>query len=128
MPFLHARYDGLVLPREILTSIWEGERRDTHSALTVRFDRPAQIVRLRPAWDGEDAARNIADHVRVLTDEGFANIFFEMDLGRPWQCLMTPALLERGFAPALLLPNAGEGDVVVFQLRDQALGKGNTET
>jgi hypothetical protein len=128
VPFLRARYDGLVLPREILTSTWEGERRDAHSALTVRFDRSARTARLRPAWDGEDAARNIADHVRVLTDEGFANIFFEMDLGQPWQCLMTPALLENGFAPALLLPDAGDGDVVVLQLNDPALGKGNMET
>jgi hypothetical protein len=41
---------------------------------------------------------------------------------------MTPALLENGFAPALLLPDAGDGDVVVLQLNDPALGKGNMET
>ncbi len=118
VPFLRTRYDHLVLPREILTSTWEGERRNAHSALTVRFDRPVRTARLRPAWDGEDAARNIGDHVTVLTDEGFANIFFELDLGQSWQCLMTPALLENGFAPVLLLPDAGEGDIVVLQLRE----------
>jgi anti-sigma regulatory factor (Ser/Thr protein kinase) len=116
VPFLRSRYDHLVLPREILTSRWEGEKRNAHSVLTVRFDRPVSTARLRPAWDGEDAARNIADHVAVLTDEGFANIFFDLDLGQSWQCLMTPALLENGFAPVLLLPGAGEGDIVVLQL------------
>jgi hypothetical protein len=123
VPFLRSRYDHLVLPREILTSKWEGERRNAHSVLTVRFDRPASTARLRPAWDGEDAAQNIVDHVTVLTNEGFANIFFDLDLGQSWQCFMTQVLLENGFAPALLLPDAGEGDIVVFQLREPPNGK-----
>jgi hypothetical protein len=131
IPFLRAQHDRLVLPREILPITWEGERRDAHSAFIVHFDRPQQTVRLRPLWDGEDAVRNVADHVTVLTNEGFANIFFEMDLGQPWQSLLAPALLKNGFAPVLLLPDAGQGDIVVFQLSgfaSPAHGKGNTET
>ncbi len=116
-PFLRARYDRLFLPREILPIAWEGEKRDPHSAFTVQFDRPQRTARLWPVWDGEDAAAILADHIRVLSAEGLINIFVEIDLGRPWQGLLTPPLLRTGFVPALLMPNAGQGDIVVFQYR-----------
>jgi hypothetical protein len=116
-PFLREHYGRLLLPREVLTLDWEGEKRDAHSAFTVRFDRTQKSVRLRPVWDGADAARNLADHKEVLLKEGFDNVFFEMDLGQPWQGLLTPALRENGFEPVLVLPSAGEGDIVLFQCR-----------
>jgi hypothetical protein len=114
-PFLRTEYSRLFLPREILTVTWEGEQRQPHSVFTPRFDRSRKTVRLRPVLDGEDAANNLADHVRLLMGEGFGDIFLEMDLGRSWQGLLVPALLQNRFVPVLLLPNAGRGDVVVFQ-------------
>lgn len=116
-PFLREHYRRLLLPREVLPLKWEGEKRDAHSAFTVRFDRTQKSARLRPVWDGEDAARNLSDHKGVLSEEGFDNIFFEMDLGQSWQGFLTPALLENGFEPVLVLPGAGEGDIVLFQCR-----------
>lgn len=116
-PFLREHYGRLLLPREILPLDWEGEKRDAHSAFTVRFDRTQKSARLRPVWDGADAARNLADHKEVLFKEGFDNVFFEIDLGQPWQGLLTPALRENGFEPVLVLPSAGHGDVVLFQCR-----------
>jgi anti-sigma regulatory factor (Ser/Thr protein kinase) len=116
-PFLRERYRRLLLPREVLPLEWEGERRHPHSAFTVRFDRTRGIARLRPVWDGADAVRILADHKEVLSGEGFGNLFFEMDLGQPWQGLLTPALLENRFEPVIVLPGAGQGDVVLFQCR-----------
>jgi len=44
-----------------------------------------------------------------------------MDLGVPQQSAYTPALLENGFTPRLLLPHAGEGDLVIFQHQQQGM-------
>jgi hypothetical protein len=117
LPFLKSGYDRLVLPREIHTTLWEGEKRQPHSVFGVQFDREQKSVTLRPVWEGEDAPRNLSDHVRVMTEEGIANVFLEMDLGESWQSLLAPALFDNHFVPVLLLPGAGRSDLVVFQHR-----------
>jgi len=55
------------------------------------------------------------DHLALFHSESMGNIFFEMDLGQPWQALFARGLLTQGFRPGLILPYAGEGDIVVFQ-------------
>ncbi len=114
-PFLDREYHRLTLPREILSAGWEGEKRSAHSVFAVAFDREQNSVTLSPVWEGEDGSRNLADHVKVLTAEGVTNIFFELDLGQPWQAGLTPALFKNRFTPVLLVPCAGKGDVVVFR-------------
>ena len=43
------------------------------------------------------------------------HLFFEMDAARAWHTDFTPSLLANGFTPRLVLPYAGEGDLVIFQ-------------
>ena len=66
---------------------------------------------------GADAAANLAQHVKILSAEDLPNIFFEIDLACAWQAALTPALLNNGFSPRLVLPYGGRADVVVFQHR-----------
>jgi hypothetical protein len=74
-------------------------------------------ITLRAIWDGVDAARNLARHVKALKADDLPNIFFEIDLGHAWQAGLTVPLLEQGFTPRLVLPYGGERDVVVFQYK-----------
>lgn len=113
--FLRTEYGRLFFAREILLTRHEGEVRPSHSVFSVQFDRSHYQATLRAIWDGEDAADNLSRHVKVLRAEDLPNIFFEIDLSKAWQVALTPALLQNGLQPKILLPYAGEGDVVVFQ-------------
>jgi hypothetical protein len=115
--FLNTEYRHLAFAREILPVGVDGELSSPYSVLSADFDPEitrGRRVTLRPIWWGEDAADLVAAHVEVLSRERLTALLFEMDLGKPWQCHFTPALLERGFEPRLVLPYAGRGDLVVF--------------
>jgi hypothetical protein len=114
-PFLQAEYRRLVLPREIRQVQAAGEARASHSVLASELDRANRRVTLRPIWSGTDAERNVKDHVQLFEKEGLENVFFIMDVGRSWQAQFAPAALACGFAPRLVLPYGGKGDLVVFQ-------------
>ncbi|MEW5725974.1 MAG: hypothetical protein AB1896_22895, partial [Thermodesulfobacteriota bacterium] len=86
------------------------------SVLSTELDRPQGLATLRPLVFGRDAADNLAAHLDLFHQEGLAGVFFEMDLDRAWQAGFTPALLGLGFTPRLVIPYAGRGDLVVFQL------------
>ena len=113
--FLRTEYGRLFFAREILLTRHEGEVRPPHSVFSVQFDRSHYQATLRAIWDGKDTADNLSEHVKVLRAEGLPNIFFEIDLSKAWEAALTPALLQNDFRPKILLPYAGEGDVVVFQ-------------
>ncbi|HOV85272.1 MAG TPA: hypothetical protein PLM79_02860 [Syntrophobacteraceae bacterium] len=116
MEFVETECRRLVLPREIRPFHNVGETLPRHSVLSAAFDRTQSRAILRPLWPGADADENIAQHARLLREEGIRNIRFVLDLGVGWQAEFTPGLLRHGFRPCLLLPYAGEGDVVLFQL------------
>ncbi|MEW6187332.1 MAG: hypothetical protein AB1585_16485 [Thermodesulfobacteriota bacterium] len=113
--FLQQTYRRMVLPREIREIRDYGEKRNPYSVLSTRFDRDRNLVTLYPLRPGADARENLGDYLRLLKKEGWRNIFFEMDLFSPWQVEFVPALTENLFSPAFILPNAGNGDVVLFQ-------------
>lgn len=114
-PFLIKAYHRLFLPRGIMDASFDGETQNPHSVLSVEFDRLRGSVTIRPVWDGADGTQNIAGHVGILKGEAVENIFFELDLGSPWQAKLAPALFKNGFMPELVLPYAGQADVVIFQ-------------
>ncbi len=114
--FLQHQYRKLFFAREILPVKRAGESCSPFSVLSAEFDRGRNRVTLRPVWWGEDAHFCLADHVETLRRELISSIFFEMDVGKSWQCHFTPALVENGFQPRLILPYAGKGDLVIFQL------------
>lgn len=113
--FLQGEYRRLFLAREIHLARNEGEQRPSHSVFAPQFDKVHGQITLKAIWDGMDAAENLAQHVKVFRAENLQNIFFEIDLASAWQAALTSALLENRFQPRLILPYAGEADVVVFQ-------------
>ncbi len=115
--FVRQEYSRLVLPREVRVDRPSGEAMTGHSVLSAEFDRPQRRVKLRPMWPGADAEENIGRHVRLLKQEGISDTQFDLDLGEAWQTVFVPGLLKSGFAPRFVLPYAGQGDVVTFQLR-----------
>jgi hypothetical protein len=115
--FLDEEYRRLVFAREIRLVRDEGERSSPYSVLSAKFDRSSLRVTLQPIWFGLDAHETVSTHVETLRKEKIPNIFFEMDLGKAWQCLFAPALFGAGFEPRLVLPYSGQGDLVVFQCR-----------
>ena len=115
--FLRAEYRRLFFLREVSLTGHEGEQRPPHSVFSPRFDRANSEITLKPVWDGADVSANLEQHIRVLKSEGLRNIFFEIDLAHAWQVNLTPALLQAGFRPCLVLPYGGDSDIVVFQYR-----------
>jgi hypothetical protein len=114
--FLDVEYKRLVMPRRILPAGHLGEGRSPFSVLSSQFDRSQGYVVLRPVWWGTDAHQTVADYIDVLRKERIPEVLFELDLGRAWQALFTPALLSNGFEPRMVLPYGGRADLVVFQL------------
>lgn len=70
---------------------------------------------LRSLWPGADLEANVERHVRFLREDGFLNIFFELDLGVSWNGELIPVLTAQRFLPGILLPFAGHSDLLIFQ-------------
>jgi len=113
--WLRGEYQRLVFPREIRTVTEAGETRAPFSVLSVIFDRQEGMATLQPVRYGSDAEETLANYLRLFEKEALGNIFFEMDLMDAWQACFTPALLNLGFRPRMVLPYAGAGDQVIFQ-------------
>ncbi len=113
--FLSKAFDELVLPREIHLVTDRGEFKSRFSVFTARFNRAQNSVFLKPIRFGTDFRENIVNHLSLFSRESIPNVFFTMDLGVSWQAHFTPALLDNGFEPQILLPYGGEGDLVFFQ-------------
>lgn len=117
-PYLQGEYDRLVLAREIRNVQDMGETRSGSSLFAADVGRERSEATLRPLWPGADFAANVKRHVRFLQSDGFLNLFFELDLGVPWHAEIVPALLAHGFQPAIILPFAGQSDLILFQHHD----------
>ncbi len=95
-----------------------GETRLGASLFAAEIVRERAEATLRPLWPGADLAANVARHVRYLQADGLTTLLFEIDLGLPWHAELIPVLMANGFTPALLLPFAGQADLVIFQHHD----------
>jgi anti-sigma regulatory factor (Ser/Thr protein kinase) len=115
--FLKKEYRRLYFARYMKPTESAGEARPEHSVFAARFVKAQNTVILNAIWDGVDFADNLDRHISTLSGEGIPNIFFEIDLAYAWQANLIPSLLGREFIPRLVLPYAGEGDVVLFQQR-----------
>ncbi|MFH1027040.1 MAG: hypothetical protein V1791_03465, partial [Pseudomonadota bacterium] len=118
--FLRHEYRRLVLPREILPVTDQGETKNPFSVLTTEFDRFQGQVTLRPLCSGTDIEKNLLSHIKLVTAEPRTAVFFLLDLAHPWQSEFTPFLMKHGFTPRAILPYAGDGDMVLFQLSSQS--------
>ncbi len=59
-------------------------------------------------------AANLAAHLDMLHSEGIDNFIVEINTGRSEDTAFAAALEETGFVPRLLIPDAGQGDLVVY--------------
>ena len=103
------------MARELVTAREEGERRATHSVFSARLDRQLNSAGLNTVLDGSDAEPNLCRQVAALEAEGFNSILFELDLATARNAMLAPVLIRNGFVPRLVMPYAGQRDVVVFQ-------------
>lgn len=116
--WLEQAYDRLVLARNIRNLRNMGETRSGFSLFSAELQRERADATLRPLLPGADFTTNIERHIRFLRKEGFINLFFELDLGISWHAEMIPALTAKRFQPEILLPFAGQADLVIFQHHD----------
>ena len=119
--FLEAEYRRLYFPREIRLVSTDGEAGESNSVLSAEMDRRFDRVTLRPIWPGTDRLENLKNHLDLIAHEGLGLVFFEMDLGSSWQAEFTPDLLKLGFTPQMILPHAGTGDLLIFELDNELL-------
>lgn len=114
--FLQHAYRRLFLAREIRHVADQGESRNAYSVFSTQIDRLRRQVTLDILWPGEDIEDNLMRHLDLFQKEGIRNIIFEIDAGIAWKSEIMPCLLKNGFQPILILPYAGTGDIIVFQL------------
>ncbi len=114
-PFLEYAYERLVLMRDIHLTQEQGEQKQEHSVFAAELQPELETAVLTPMLAGEDTSENIQRHVEQLRTEGLINIFFQLDLASGWQGSMAGPLLENEFRPLLVLPFAGQSDILVLQ-------------
>jgi anti-sigma regulatory factor (Ser/Thr protein kinase) len=117
-PFLARKYEELVFARDIRLIDSHSEMGSRSAVIWAENNRELHHVLLHPVWWGSDAHEALAAYRETLGKEKISNLLFLMDLGYHWHCQFTPALLDNGFEPRLIIPNAGKSDIVLFQHRE----------
>jgi hypothetical protein len=112
--FLHDQYDRLCLPRQVRESHGDAALSRDASVLAVELDYPLSLAIIRPLCAGRDMAANLAGHLDLLRGEGIHNFIVEINTGRTEDTAFADALAETGFVPRLLIPDAGLGDLVIY--------------
>jgi len=115
-PFLRREYDRLAFSRDLLAAEPTAPARlPAHSLLATTLDRLRGLAVLRPMLDGRDFEANLKAHVEAIREQDMRDILLHLDLAEPWQGALFPALSACGFAPRLVLPHAGDSDILVCQ-------------
>ncbi|MBU1172277.1 MAG: hypothetical protein KKD44_22190 [Proteobacteria bacterium] len=114
--FLHAEYDRLCLPRQIRETDFRTSGLREHSVIAVEFKSRRTLAILRPLCAGRDMTENMAAHIALLEHQGVSNILFEIDSARDEDMMFTKALDASSMTPGLIIPDAAEGDLVIFYL------------
>ena len=125
-PFLRREYDRLAFSRDLLAAEpTPPARLPAHSLLATNLDRLRKLAVLRPLLDGRDFEANLRAHVEAIHEQdrdeqgqgkqGTTDILLHLDLAEPWSGALFPALTACGFTPRLVLPHAGDSDILVCQ-------------
>lgn len=112
--FLGDQYDRLCLPRQIRESVSDPLRLRPASVLAVELEPARSLAIIRPLCAGQDMAVNLAAHLDLLRGEGIDNFLVEINTGRSEDTAFAAALEETDFIPRLVIPDAGQGDLVVY--------------
>ncbi len=113
--FLRSRYEELELIRDLRQVSELGESVGKSSILGVRLESRLSEAFIHPDFNGGDLGDNLCRHVKALSQAGYKNIFFEIDLSIGWHAAMGGHLERCGFQPELLLPNGGQSDILIFR-------------
>lgn len=113
--YLVAEYHRLFLARDIREVRDLGEARTGPSIFSTELRRERSEAFLRPLWPGIDQALNLKRHIQFCKKESLMNIFFVVDLGISWHASLTPVLMSHHFKPQVIIPFAGQADLVIFQ-------------
>lgn len=112
--FLTDQYDRLCLPRQLRETGGEQLRLRDASVLAVELEYPRSLATIRPLCAGQDMSANLAAHLDLLRKDGIRNFMVEINTGRLEDTAFADALEATGFAPRLLIPDAGLGDLVIY--------------
>jgi hypothetical protein len=112
--FLGEQYDRLCLPRQVRGSVIDPSRLRPASVLAVELEPARSLAIIRPLCAGQDMAANLTAHLGLLRGEGINNFLVEINTGRNEDTAFATALEETGFIPRLVIPDAGEGDMVIY--------------
>jgi len=119
MPYLEREYARLFLARDIRDVRSLGEKPGAGSSIfAAEIRRERSEAWLRPLWPGRDPGENLSRHIELCRQQSLANVFFTLDLGVVWHAHLVPVLMGRAFKPRVLLPFAGQADLVIFQHDD----------
>lgn len=123
--FLRQQYDRLCLPRQLRESTPDLNRLRPFSVLAVELEYPRSLAIIRPLCAGRDMGGNLTAHLELLQNQGINNFLVEINTGRSEDTAFTDALQATGFVPRLLIPDAGQGDLVIY---DHSGGTGSHES
>lgn len=112
--FLDEQYDRLCMPRQIRPTAGDVSRLREASVVTVEVEYARSLAIIRPLCAGRDMTANLAAHVALLRDQGIDNYLVELDTGRSEDTAFAAPLAEAGFVPRLVIPDAGQGDLVIY--------------
>jgi hypothetical protein len=112
--FLGDQYDRLCLPRQVRETVIDPSRLRPASVLAVELEPARSLAIIRPLCAGKDMAANLTAHLDLLRSEGIGNFLVEINTGRSEDTAFATALEETGFVPRLVIPDAGQGDLVIF--------------
>lgn len=112
--FLADQYGRLCLPRQVRETVVDHSRLRDASVLTVELEYARSLAIIRPLCAGKDMAANLTAHLDLLTNDGIDNFLVEINTGCGEDTAFAAALEETGFVPRLLIPDAGQGDLVIY--------------
>lgn len=113
--YLEKEYSRLFLARDIQPARELGDARAGQSIFGTEMRRERAEALLRPLWPGNDFSDNLNRHLALCRKESSINIFFTLDLGVYWHAFLAPVLISAGFTPKVIIPFAGQADLVIFQ-------------
>lgn len=113
--YLEEEYGRLFLARDIHLVQHLGDTKKGESIFGAEMHRERSEVIFRPLWPGDDFSKNLNRHLDLCRKESLNNIFFILDLGVHWHAFLAPSLIKEGFVPKMIIPFAGQADLVLLQ-------------
>jgi hypothetical protein len=112
--FLVDQYERLCLPRQVRETVKDPSRLRDASVLAVELEYARSLAIIRPLCAGKDMVANLSAHLDQLRGQGIENFLLEINTGRSEDTAFAGALEQTGFVPRLLIPDAGRGDLVIY--------------